>query len=346
MDFFGKACPVCSEIFKEGDDIVVCPKCGAPYHRDCYKQKGKCIYPELHRDKKSWHDVYDSNEPVGEDDEEEKIKTVKCALCGFDNPPNAIMCAKCGSFLGKNKNGMPVNPFVTDDKEYSDNDEDANSPDFLFNAFLDPLGGVNKDENFDGITAAEAAKYVEVNTQYYIPTFKKIAQTGKSRFSFAAFVFGGGWFLYRKQYVKGIILSLLSGILTIGNFAVQLFYTNNIWRQATEALSATKSSYYSYVSYTDYFGYMFANYDFWQCILIFLPLIVNLVNWGIMIYSGVSANRSYYRHVVKKVKKIKAQNHDSKFSPEMLSEKGGVNMALALVFLLCYIILSISAMFV
>ena len=50
MDFLGKTCPVCSQNFHEGDDVVVCPKCGAPYHRDCYKQNGKCIFPELHKD--------------------------------------------------------------------------------------------------------------------------------------------------------------------------------------------------------------------------------------------------------------------------------------------------------
>ena len=26
------------------DDIVVCPDCGAPYHRDCYEKLGRCIH--------------------------------------------------------------------------------------------------------------------------------------------------------------------------------------------------------------------------------------------------------------------------------------------------------------
>ena len=40
MNYMGKPCPVCSRTFREEDDIVVCPKCGAPYHRECYEEKG------------------------------------------------------------------------------------------------------------------------------------------------------------------------------------------------------------------------------------------------------------------------------------------------------------------
>ena len=42
MNYKGVSCPVCGQEFKEGDDIVVCPECGAPHHRSCYKQLGNC----------------------------------------------------------------------------------------------------------------------------------------------------------------------------------------------------------------------------------------------------------------------------------------------------------------
>lgn len=29
MNYKGVSCPVCGQEFKEGDDIVVCPECGA-----------------------------------------------------------------------------------------------------------------------------------------------------------------------------------------------------------------------------------------------------------------------------------------------------------------------------
>ena len=35
----GCQCPVCGKSFQESDDIVVCPQCGAPHHRECWKQE-------------------------------------------------------------------------------------------------------------------------------------------------------------------------------------------------------------------------------------------------------------------------------------------------------------------
>ncbi len=34
INFTGIKCPVCGKAFTDEDDIVVCPKCGAPYHRE------------------------------------------------------------------------------------------------------------------------------------------------------------------------------------------------------------------------------------------------------------------------------------------------------------------------
>ncbi len=41
-------CPVCDKDFKDGDDIVICPSCGAPYHRACYQQVGQCVFTARH----------------------------------------------------------------------------------------------------------------------------------------------------------------------------------------------------------------------------------------------------------------------------------------------------------
>ena len=47
-NYTGKKCFSCGEVFKDGDDIVVCPECGTPYHRECYLKEGKCINDALH----------------------------------------------------------------------------------------------------------------------------------------------------------------------------------------------------------------------------------------------------------------------------------------------------------
>ena len=48
MNYKNKQCPVCKNLFKDSDDIVVCPDCGAPYHRECYNETKKCIYEDKH----------------------------------------------------------------------------------------------------------------------------------------------------------------------------------------------------------------------------------------------------------------------------------------------------------
>ena len=47
-------CPVCYAKFFEEDDIVVCPVCGAPHHRDCYKHEGHCHYQADHGTENQW----------------------------------------------------------------------------------------------------------------------------------------------------------------------------------------------------------------------------------------------------------------------------------------------------
>ena len=42
-------CPVCKNFFDDGDDIVVCPDCGTPHHRECYNYVGHCVNQGLHQ---------------------------------------------------------------------------------------------------------------------------------------------------------------------------------------------------------------------------------------------------------------------------------------------------------
>ena len=46
--FTGCPCSVCGKTLTDTDDIVVCPDCGAPYHRACYEKQGACVYAARH----------------------------------------------------------------------------------------------------------------------------------------------------------------------------------------------------------------------------------------------------------------------------------------------------------
>lgn len=48
LKYENTSCPVCNRQFEEGDDIVTCPDCGTPHHRECYNMIGKCVNHGLH----------------------------------------------------------------------------------------------------------------------------------------------------------------------------------------------------------------------------------------------------------------------------------------------------------
>ena len=52
--FTGKECVYCHQTFKEGDDVVVCPICGAPHHRECFNKEHKCALESKHGTNEEW----------------------------------------------------------------------------------------------------------------------------------------------------------------------------------------------------------------------------------------------------------------------------------------------------
>mgnify|MGYP003239118277 CR=1 FL=1 len=48
--YYGCPCEGCGKPLTLQDDIVVCPDCGAPYHRTCYEKMGLCIHAPAQRE--------------------------------------------------------------------------------------------------------------------------------------------------------------------------------------------------------------------------------------------------------------------------------------------------------
>ena len=167
----GKKCVVCSSYLFEDDDVVFCPVCGAPHHRDCYNAVGKCGVAELHGTKDEYR--------CEEKEEEQPFEATSakeenvCRRCLKTLPPDTQFCPYCG---------MP----------------NANHPNVL-NAFRNFT--VNPDEKLEeDITLKEAAKIVGVNTARYIPKFKQLSKKNKISWNWAAFLLPHSWFALRKMY--------------------------------------------------------------------------------------------------------------------------------------------------
>lgn len=177
MDYLNEICPVCGRPFAAGDDIVVCPDCGTPHHRECWKIKNACENQHLH----------------GE---------------GFEWKPSAplkLTPAAAFSDSGENKdkpeNGTaPVLPVFNT----IENEED-------FEKLLLRGTGYKKDDTIDGVSVGDAVLYIQQGAKGYIRKFK----TKKFSFNWAAFFFTPAWFFYRKMYKAGAVLLALVVALSL-----------------------------------------------------------------------------------------------------------------------------------
>lgn len=331
MDFFGKKCPVCSVAFKEGDDVVVCPKCGAPYHRDCYTEKGKCIFPSLHKKGEAWKSPEDDipDKPLETED------SFICRRCGHKNSKDSIICEKCGSFLSGS--------FDINDNNSKKNDAPEIDPDifpgsvFFAGSINDPENEFGRDDDFEGVRSGDLIDYTGVNAIYYLPIFHRIKKTGSSKFNFAAFILGGPWYFFRKQYVKGIIYTLLFAATRIGENIISYFWANDLWKNAQEAIAGPGAR----VNYVQYYNWIIQNYSIQQMLIMCLPGLFGLLTWVLMFICGFTANRGYYKKSLKAVKAIRKKNPDigEDEMRKKIAAKGGTHFGAAFLITVCSLIL-------
>jgi len=77
-------------------------------------------------------------------------------------------------------------------------------------------------EKVEELSEAESCEHYEVEycdeEEYYVKAFKRLNETGKNTWNWAAFLFGPAWMLYRKMYLYGTIFYMIFG--TIQNVVV------------------------------------------------------------------------------------------------------------------------------
>lgn len=99
MRYSNYKCDGCGKVFSDDDDIVVCPECATPQHRECYNEKGGCVNRHLHSEGFQWQGEKLHTEIKTEKTAEntEKIKNdLICPNCQHPNPHGSTACRKCG----------------------------------------------------------------------------------------------------------------------------------------------------------------------------------------------------------------------------------------------------------
>ncbi len=196
----GEKCEACKSYLFEDDDIVYCPVCGAPHHRDCYSALGKCALEEHHGTEYQYKkpEVTEEAPKVETAPVEGQAKEKICTSCGNILTDDQRFCPRCGMPYGQNSFGG-------------------------FSPFASVVEIKDDTEVCEGVTALEAAKIVRINAFRYIPKFMQMHTGGKKRsWNWAAFLLPGCWFAYRKMFKESIITTAIMIITLLLNIPFNL----------------------------------------------------------------------------------------------------------------------------
>lgn len=288
----GVSCVRCHAYLFPEDDIVYCPVCGAPHHRECYNQLGHCAFEEFHGTDRQYDKVKAREEEqaaaempnTGENAE----GLITCQMCHekYDFALNA--CPKCGAPNIAKAGGSFVN--------------------------FDFLGGVPADYDIgDGITADEAKRFVAANTPRYIPKFAVLNAKNKLSWNWLAFLFPCGWMLSRKMYKNGVVAGLLTVISS-------LFYLpfmnaiNNLGTTPGETQAQIMQSIYEHLPKMG-------------AAVIAALLAGFVLNIAVRILSALFGDYLYKQYAISSIKTIRAESEDMDYD---YRKKGGVNIFLFL----------------
>lgn len=216
MRFENVKCAGCGELFKEGDDIVVCPECGTPQHRHCYENAGGCINKDKHAQGFEW------TMPQSQKNKEEDGDFLVCPKCGHKNRKDSRQCEQCGQgfvVLGNNIAQQPqapkAPPFGTD----FENPEDIPDLQEVIEARVQALApGITeqqRSEQLCGHSIADTVSFIGNNASVYVEKFRKRERMNKRTFNWGAFFFTPIWFFWRRLYKQGIVYMAISVSITL-----------------------------------------------------------------------------------------------------------------------------------
>jgi len=197
-------CIHCGREFAKNDDIVVCPVCGTPHHRECWADGSGCMNSFRHCEGYVYRNPNVAQENEGVE---------KCAFCGKENPETALFCHHCGADLTKDANQGGAQ---------------TNMPPFISFDFTPPKNPYeNSDERIDDVPVSQIANQVLVKSEYYIPKFKKISKRKiPVSWNWASCIMPGCvWFYFRRCYLVGT----LAGIFQLAVYFLFSGFFTNLW---------------------------------------------------------------------------------------------------------------------
>ncbi len=319
MDFSKYICPVCKTQFSPEDDVVVCPDCGTPHHRECWKNTGHCHNIEYHG-KEGGAPV----ETIADD-------TSKIADA---NLADGETTAQTEDFTENSQGAFSFN------KEEIENLSDSEKDKTIRNIFEEFNGKKTDEVYLDGnkISSIEAA--IGKNQKYYIPRFMLAEKMKKENiFNPFAFVFPLAWSLYRKMYkLSALIFAIYFGMFSLLSYWI---LSDEEFYEATVACSQEDPAYYSKIFLYEagqLEGNLTPNQENLREIIneTELPQWLSAMNFivdlAIKVFMGLRGTFLYYKKLQKNIKKAKTGGIPDNLLNQILYKKyGTLPMALVVI---------------
>ena len=288
--YYGCPCEGCGKPLTLRDDIVVCPDCGAPYHRDCYEKLGRCIHSAAHAAGYEWKFPY------------QKSELCTCPACGERTLRSEEHCRCCGAVLPPEGAEEPA-----------DRSEDPGEGSFDYSSFYrqfqetgtppaDPMkqayeAAFGKEEAMDGIPCADWASYIGPASPAYMNTYCRMQLAhSKVSMSFSALLFGPFYFFYRKAWKPAFAFLAAELLLFVPTLLQMMQITGS-----SLSLGLSDSTY------------------------VVLGRVVSLASFALMLVRGMFAKWFYRKSAAEHIRRIRAEFPDDAQRSVVLSAQGGVS---------------------
>lgn len=331
MNYENLTCPVCGKPLQDGEDVVVCPVCATPQHRDCWIQNGRCANDDLHASGFVWK--RENNANTAQYSENENHEGRICHICGSENPEDALHCGNCGALFGEaDENAKKNCPHCG-----KENDSDAihckycgtplifRAPQYkgVYNGYFEGTG-ISPDEMIGGNKAEDLAVFVQASAKRYLPKFKKFENSKKLSFNFAAFFFAPYWFFYRKLYKAGafFLVMFVTVSMLLSGYSNQLYEASLEYTEAINSFDVENATEEQLAAYEEQMLVHINNFVEKTKKPLLITSAATLV---LRLICALAANKLYYKKIVDDLKIINETVREENLKKMMIAKRGGLS---------------------
>ena len=285
--YYGCPCEGCGTPLTLRDDIVVCPDCGAPYHRACYEKLGRCAHSASHAGGYEWKFPY----------QESELRT--CPACGERTLRSEDRCRCCGAQLPPEGEAQP-NDRAAAQAEQGGTFDYANlyrqgGPEAAVRQTIEAAFGA--DQTLDGIPCQDWTDYIGPSAPAYMAEYCRMQlQNNKISMSFSALLFGPFYFFYRKAWKPAFAFLAAELLLGLPTFISMLQISGS-------ALAPALS----------------------DSALVLLARVCSVLSFVLMILRGMFGKWLYRRSAAANIRRIRKEFPDSAKRRVVLAAQGGVS---------------------